>query len=120
MLGTFEPITVPLDVDESGTVRLAGSRITLDTVLGCYRRGETPEEIAAEFPPLSAADLHAVVSYYLHHRHKVDTYLDQSRQEAAALRAVIDARPDNRALHRRLRERRAQMEAERRVAADLG
>jgi hypothetical protein len=26
---TFEPIAVPLRVDETGTVRLAGSRVTL-------------------------------------------------------------------------------------------
>lgn len=117
MLGTFEPITVPLDFDDSGTVRVAGSRITLDTVLGCYLSGETPEEIAADFPPLSAADVHAVVSYYLRHRHEVDAYLDRRRREADALRAAIEAQPDNRTLRRTLIDRRAQLEAERRTCA---
>jgi hypothetical protein len=39
---SFEPLAVPLRVDEDGTVRMADSRVTLDTVLGAYRLGDTP------------------------------------------------------------------------------
>ncbi|MGH6912966.1 MAG: DUF433 domain-containing protein [Geminicoccales bacterium] len=117
---TFEPIPVPLHLDETGTVRVAGSRVTLDIVLGSYLNGEAPEEIAADFPSLSAADIHAVVSYYLRHRPEVDAYLKRRRHEAEALHSTIDADPDNWAFRERLKARRAEMEAERRAALDRG
>jgi uncharacterized protein (DUF433 family) len=41
---------VPMAIDKDGMVRIAGSRITLDTVVGAYNRGGTPEEQFEEFP----------------------------------------------------------------------
>lgn len=117
---TFEPISVPLRLDETGTVRVAGSRITLDIVLGSYLNGNSPEQIAADFPSLSAADIHAVVSFYLRHRAEVDAYLEQRRHEAETLRATIEAEPDNHAFQERLKARKARVEAERRASIDRG
>jgi uncharacterized protein (DUF433 family) len=117
---SFEPIAVPLRVDEDGTVRMADSRVTLDTVIGAYRRGDTPEEIADGFPSVPAADIYATIAWYLQHREQVDAYLAQREQEAAAIRAVIEADPQYQALRERWRARKAQMEAERRAATGRG
>jgi uncharacterized protein (DUF433 family) len=110
---TFEPIAVPLRVDEDGTVRMADSRVTLDTVLGAYLRGDTPEEIAAGFPTVPATDIYATIAWSLQHREQVDAYLAQREQEAVAIRAVIEADLKNQALRERLRARKARMETER-------
>ena len=33
---------VPLSMDDTGTVRVKGTRLTLDTILGAYERGDLP------------------------------------------------------------------------------
>jgi len=51
------PITLtqrtPLSQDEEGTIRLAGSRIPLDTVVYEFNQGATAEQIQDSFPTLS-------------------------------------------------------------------
>lgn len=117
---TFEPIAVPLRFDETGTVRVSGTRVTLDTVLGAYLRGDSPEQIAEGFPSLSVADIYSVLSYYLRHRAEVDTYLEQREHEAAAIRALIESDPTYWELRERVKARKAAMEATPRAAPDHG
>ena len=48
---------VPLVLAEDGRViRIAGTRVTLDTVIGAFKRGATPEEIAQDYSAVSLAD----------------------------------------------------------------
>ena len=117
---TFNPIPVPLHMDESGSVRVSGSRVTLDILISCYQQGESPEEIAADFPTVPLASVYAVISYYLTHQADVDEYLQRRRQEAAALRAMIEATYDKQAIRERLLARRAELEAQRGATADSG
>jgi uncharacterized protein (DUF433 family) len=56
-------------------IRLKGHRIGIDTVLSYYLEGYTPEEIAANLPTLSLEKIHATITYYLHNRPQIDTYL---------------------------------------------
>ncbi len=84
MTMTISADPVPLHVDASGTIRVAGTRLTLESLLALYQQGsgKTPEEIAACFDGIALADVYAVLSYYLHHQAEVDAYLAQ--QEAAS------------------------------------
>ncbi|MBA2450877.1 MAG: DUF433 domain-containing protein [Chloroflexi bacterium] len=43
---TIEADRVPLSVDAHGRVRVGGTRVTLDTVIGLFRHGRSPEWIA--------------------------------------------------------------------------
>jgi uncharacterized protein (DUF433 family) len=43
-------LTAPLDQDDDGTIRLRGSRVTLETLVGAFKRGDSPEEIQEGFP----------------------------------------------------------------------
>jgi uncharacterized protein (DUF433 family) len=82
---------VPLAADATGTIRVANTRVTLDTVVELFRTGATAEELTERFPVLSAADVHAVLAYYLRHRDEVDSYLaEQTRQAEAALAGLGD------------------------------
>jgi uncharacterized protein (DUF433 family) len=117
---TFEPIAVPLRLDEDGTVRMADSRVTLDTVLGAYLRGDTPEEIAAGFPSVPMTDIYATIAWYLRHREQVDAYLQQGAADGEAWRRFWESRYDKAALRERLLAREAELEAERRAAPDRG
>ena len=64
---------VPLVAAEDGRViRVGGTRVTLDTVIGAFKRGATPEEIAQDCSAVSLADVYAVIAYYLRHRSEVE------------------------------------------------
>ena len=64
----IEPLIVPLRTDETGVVRVGKTRVTLDVVIGCYKRGETAEQIVEDFDTLRLADVHGVIAYYLGHQ----------------------------------------------------
>ena len=82
---------LPLRVDEGGAVRIGNSRISLDLVVEQYENGMTPEDTVRAYDTLVLADVHAVIAYYLRHRHEVRAYLERREAEAEALRAKIEA-----------------------------
>jgi uncharacterized protein (DUF433 family) len=82
----------PLQMTSDGVVRVGGTRVTLDTVVGAYHRGETAEQIAEHYSALSLPDVYAVISYYLRHRSEVDAYLEERRRRAAEIRQENEVR----------------------------
>jgi len=108
---TAEPI--PLNVDPHGTVRVGGTRLTLETMLGAFKRGDSPQEIAAAFPGLELGDIHAVITYYLRHRAEVEAYLREQEAKAVEVRREIESRQgDQRGLRERLLVRRARRDTQ--------
>src|SRR5436309_4733140 len=104
---------VPLEVDAHGTARIGGTRLTLETVVEAFKRGDRPEEIAAAFSGLELADVYAVVAYYLRHRAEVDAYLGSQEAKAAGIRGEIEARQgDQRGLRQRLLDRRPEQQSQ--------
>src|SRR5260370_34403014 len=85
--------TVPLIQEKDGTVHVTGSRVTLDTLVGAFRKGATAEQIQDSFTSLSLQEIYAVIAYYLEHRPEVDSYLERRREEAALTRKEIESRP---------------------------
>jgi len=66
---------LPIRVDSSGTLRVGNTRVTIDSVLQCYLKGDTPEAIVDAFDTLELADVYAVIGHYLRHRAEFDQYL---------------------------------------------
>lgn len=79
--GTTERIPVHTDVD--GVIRIGGTRVTLDTIVGASEAGATAEEIVQRYPSVGPADVYAVIAYYLGHRAELAEYLDRRRDIAA-------------------------------------
>lgn len=97
----FDP--VPLVMAEDGRViRVAGTRVTLETLIGAFKRGATPEEIAQDYSAVPLADVYAVITYYLRHRSEVEEYLERRAQEHAELKREIEARPEHQEVRDRL------------------
>ena len=102
----------PLAMDSAGTVRVGGSRVTLDTLIRVFKQGEAAEQIQYDFPTLDLADIYLALGYYLRHQHEVDVYLEERARVAEALRREIEAQADTPALRERmqaLREKRARV-----------
>jgi uncharacterized protein (DUF433 family) len=52
---------------------IKGTRISVyDVHVWHNLRGETPEEIVADFPQLSVSSIYAALSYYLDHREQIE------------------------------------------------
>lgn len=65
---------------------ISHSRVSLASVVLAFRDGLAPETIAAEcFPTLSLEQVYGAITYYLSHRHEIDTYLKQRETEFVAL-----------------------------------
>ena len=96
----------PLFMDETGTIRVGGTRVTLDVLIAEHQLGATPEEIVAAYDTLSLPDVYSAIGYYLRHTAEVESYLAQRREEAARLRRMVEAGHDRRGLRERLEARR--------------
>jgi uncharacterized protein (DUF433 family) len=98
-------MTVPLTTTEFGTIRVDGSRVSLDSVVHQYKVGATPEGIAESFPSLDVADIYAVIAYYLANRESVEEYLQRQEAEADALQHQIESDPKQQKATNQLRQR---------------
>ena len=58
-----EPISLSVDTD--GVIRIANTRVTLDTIVAAFLEGATAEEIAQQYPTVELADIYAIIGYYL-------------------------------------------------------
>jgi uncharacterized protein (DUF433 family) len=88
---TLHTDPLPLRVDDTGTIRVGQSRVTLDVLLQYWRLGMSPEEIARGLDTLNLADVHGALAYYLRHQSEIDGYLRRREAEAEQLRQQIEA-----------------------------
>lgn len=103
----FEAIPPPLDSTSDGVVRVAGTRVSLETVVMAFDAGATAEEIVQRYPSLDLADVYAVISYVLGNRSAVDEYLLTRGAAVDALRAEIERRSPADGIRTRLLARRS-------------
>jgi uncharacterized protein (DUF433 family) len=68
-----------------GRPRIAGTGVTVQRIAGWRKLGLMPEEIAAEIPHLTLAQVYAALAYYHANRDEIDRQL--AHDEAAASRA---------------------------------
>ena len=97
----------PLSTDETGTVRVAGTRVTLDSVIGSFNGGSSPEQIAQQFPSVSLADVYAAIGYYLRHPDQVNAYLQERSRQADDLRRQIESDPQTQRIRESLQARKS-------------
>lgn len=96
----------PVTAGPDRVYRVAGSRVTLDTLVAAYFGGATAEAIADQYPTLALADIHSALGHYLRHRAAFDQYLARRRAEADAVRRENEARFPPDGLRARLLARR--------------
>ena len=88
---TLHADPVPLQVDDTGTIRVGQSRVTLDVLLQYWRLGMKPEEMARGLDTLTLADVHGALAYYFRHQTEIEDYLGRREEEAEKLRQQIEA-----------------------------
>ena|SRR2546430_17499470 len=103
----FEVVqNVPLTQWEDGTIRMTGTRVTLEVIVNQFKLGATAEQIHDSFPAASLKDIYGAIYYYLAHTEAVDAYMRAQQQAAADTRQWVESQPGNRGLRERLLARR--------------
>ncbi len=98
-------------VDErNGGLYVAGSRVSLDSVVYAYLRGESNIGIAESFTSLSLDQISGAIEYYLANRAAVDDYL--KREEAEFDRMAEEARKADPAFYAKLDAARVHLKAD--------
>lgn len=86
----IHPHIQALGKDESGTIRIGGTRVTLETVVSAYEQGATPEGIVSQYDVLTLPQVYETISYYLNHREEVEAYLEAGRKKAEEVRRTLE------------------------------
>lgn len=79
----------PLAPDPAGVLRIAGTRVSLESLVSSYQAGAAPHELARAFPDLTLDDVQAALLYYREHRAEVEEYLAARRRAAEVVEARI-------------------------------
>jgi len=83
---------IPLREDEHGVIRVAGTRVTLDTIAEAFNDGATAEEIVQQYPSLALADVYSVIGYLLRHQTDVAAYLKRRAEQCSTIQAENERR----------------------------
>jgi uncharacterized protein (DUF433 family) len=97
---------VPIHTDADGAVRVAGTRVTLDTIVVAFDAGATAEEISEQYSSVPLADVYSVITYYLRHKAEVAAYLQGREEQAAKVREEVERRFPRSGVRERLLARR--------------
>ena len=66
-----------IELDERGRARIAGKRSKVTQIVLDKRvHGWSPEEICAQYPHLTLAEVHAAFAYYYDHQAELDTQIE--------------------------------------------
>ena len=90
--------------ERNGGYYVANTRVSLESVIYAFLRGESPEGITDSFPALSLEQVFGALAYYTANRYELDRYLSAGSSEFEALRQQW--RRNNPALYERLMEAR--------------
>src|SRR6185437_6270936 len=82
----------PLREDNSGTLRVGPTRLTLDLVLEELERGTSPEEMLRNYPFRSLDDILGTIAFAESHRDQVNEYLAVRKARADEMQAFFEAR----------------------------
>lgn len=64
-----------------GNYYVAGTRISLDSIVYAFRRGESPETICQNFELLRLEEVYGAITYYLANQADIDAYLIRQNEK---------------------------------------
>ncbi len=101
-----------LYVDQrDGGYWVAGTRISLDSVVYAFMAGQTAESIAQSFPLLTLEQVYGSIAFYLANRSEIDLYLENTKADFEAVRQA--SRQADPTFYQKLADARRQMQTTR-------
>jgi uncharacterized protein (DUF433 family) len=88
----------------NGGFYVAGTRVSLDSIVYSFKAGDSPETIRQNFHSLTLQQVYAAIAFYLAHETEVEANIREGEEEAQrSVPHLSQSRPD---LHARLKRRR--------------
>lgn len=98
--------------ERNGGYYVAGTRVSLDSVVYSFERGNSPEAILKEFPLLRLPQIYGAIAFYLDHQAEVRAYLEnEERRIKESTVPLSEANPE---LWSRLQRAREELSKSRR------
>ena len=89
----------------NGGFYVAGSRISLDSIVFAFQSGESPETIQKSFPSLTLEQVYGAIAFYLGHQAEVDANIRAGEEELRRIAPPLsERRPKTYARLQELRE----------------
>lgn len=83
-----------------GGYYISATRVSLDSVVCAFLRGESAEGIVESFPSLTLEQAYGAITYYLAHREQIDAHLQRAKSDFDRMRA--ESRRHNPSLYAKL------------------
>lgn len=71
-----------------GSYWITGKRISLDSLVYVFRRGQSPESIRRSFPLLTLEEIYGAIAFYLANQAEIDEHLVREEIEFEKIRQV--------------------------------
>jgi uncharacterized protein (DUF433 family) len=71
----------PYIEERNGGLYVAGARVSLDSVVICFREGDSPEQIVQSFSTLELAQVYGAIAYYLENEDTINEYIAEGERE---------------------------------------
>ncbi len=81
--------------ERDGGYYVAGTRVSLDSIVHAFRRGESPETIRQNFDTLSLEEVNGAITYYLANQPRIDAHLARRERRWERGRSQAKPFPDN-------------------------
>ncbi|MBI1899221.1 MAG: DUF433 domain-containing protein [Acidobacteria bacterium] len=85
MIASGQPVAKEYVEKLEGVFRIIGTRVSLDSLVYCFREGLSPESIAESFPALTLEQIYGAITFYLANQEFVDQYMQKGEECAAQL-----------------------------------
>jgi uncharacterized protein (DUF433 family) len=79
--------------ERNGGYYVAGTRISLDSIVHAFHRGESPETICQKFELLRLEEVYGAIAYYLANQADIDAYLALQNEKWAEGRRNAEPLP---------------------------
>jgi len=87
---------------------VAGTRVSLDSIVYAFLNGQTAESIAQSFPLLTLEQVYGSIAFYLANQPEIDAYLKKAEADFEALRQA--SRKADPMFYQKLADARRQMQ----------
>ena len=79
--------------ERDGNYYISGTRVSLDSIVHAFHRGESAEAICQNFEVLRLEEVYGAIAYYLANQREVDAYLVRQNEKWAEGRRHAEPLP---------------------------
>jgi len=71
----------PYIEERNGGLYVAGTHVSLDSVVISFQEGDSPEQIVQSFSTLNLAQVYGAIAYYIENETTIDEYIAEGQRE---------------------------------------